>query len=81
MPAESNINPNPKFRANKTGSVVRASSAYVFPRNVMVSANFEHGARCAGENGEPNGGWNDSVDQIEGRAHRAFACPIKTCWI
>ena len=44
VPAESNINPNTDIlAANKTWEwLFRASSAYVFPRNVMVSANFEH---------------------------------------
>ena len=44
VPAESNINPNTDIlAANKTWEwLFRASSAYVFPRNVMLSANFEH---------------------------------------
>lgn len=44
VPAESNINPNVNINtANRTWEwLVRASSAYVFPFNVMVSANFEH---------------------------------------
>ncbi len=44
VPAESNINPNTDIlAANNTWEwLARASSAYVFPGNVMVSANFEH---------------------------------------
>ena len=44
VPAESNINPNVDINnSNQTWEwLFRASSAYVFPRNVMVSANFEH---------------------------------------
>ena len=44
VPAESNINPNTDILApNKTWEwLFRASTAYIFPRNVMVSANFEH---------------------------------------
>ena len=44
VPAESNINPNVNINtANRTWEwLLRASSAYVFPFNVMVSANFEH---------------------------------------
>jgi hypothetical protein len=44
VPAESNINPNVEINtANRTWEwLFRASSAYVFPANVMLSANFEH---------------------------------------
>ena len=44
VPEESNINPNTDIlAANNTWEwLFRASSAYIFPRNIMVSANFEH---------------------------------------
>jgi len=44
VPAESNMNPNVDINtANRTWEwLFRASSAYVFPGNVMVSANLEH---------------------------------------
>ena len=44
VPAESNMNPNTDINtANRTWEwLFRTSSAYVFPGNVMVSANFEH---------------------------------------
>jgi hypothetical protein len=44
VPFESNMNPNTDINtANRTWEwLYRTSSAYVFPGNVMVSANFEH---------------------------------------
>jgi len=44
VPAESNINPNVEINnSNQTWEwLFRASSAYVFPYAVMLSANFEH---------------------------------------
>jgi hypothetical protein len=44
VPAESNINPNVDINnSNQTWEwLFRASSAYVFPHAVMLSANFEH---------------------------------------
>lgn len=44
VPAESNINPNTLINtANRTWEwLFRASSAYVLPRGIMLSANFEH---------------------------------------
>ena len=44
MPEGANINPNTYILANNNTWewLFRASGAYVFPRNVMVSVNFEH---------------------------------------
>ena len=73
VPAESNINPNIDIlAANETWEwLFRASSAYVFPRNVMVSANFEHRSGDVQARTVSLTRWRDhSDDHAEGRAHR-----------
>ena len=73
VPAESNINPNTDIlAANQTWEwLFRASSAYMFPRNVMVSANFEHrSGDVQARTVSLTGGGTIPYDHAEGRADR-----------
>jgi hypothetical protein len=62
VPAESNMNPNTDINtANNTWEwLFRASSAYVMPWNIMLSANYEHQRRRPGAHGAAHRRQHDS---------------------